>query len=39
MRILQDALGGTSVGLLLCNIEPSVKYRQDTLKNLYFRSS
>lgn len=33
-RILQDALGGNSVGLLICNIAPPPKYRQDTLNTL-----
>lgn len=33
-RILQDALGGSSVGLLICNIAPGVKFRQDTLNTL-----
>ncbi|KAJ6478809.1 kinesin-domain-containing protein [Mycena vitilis] len=35
-RILQDALGGTSVGLLICNLSPAVKFRQDTLNTLNF---
>ncbi|KAK2464524.1 hypothetical protein APHAL10511_003503 [Amanita phalloides] len=35
-RILQDALGGSSVGLLVCNIAPGVKFRQDTLNTLNF---
>ncbi|KAF9010276.1 P-loop containing nucleoside triphosphate hydrolase protein [Cyathus striatus] len=35
-RILQDALGGTSVGLLICNLAPGVKFRQDTLNTLNF---
>ncbi|KAF8634231.1 hypothetical protein AX15_000994 [Amanita polypyramis BW_CC] len=35
-RILQDALGGSSVGLLICNIAPGVKFRQDTLNTLNF---
>ncbi|CAL1699803.1 unnamed protein product [Somion occarium] len=35
-RILQDALGGSSVGLLICNIAPAPKYRQDTLNTLNF---
>lgn len=33
-RILQDALGGSSVGLLICNIAPGTKFRQDTLNTL-----
>lgn len=33
-RILQDALGGSSVGLLICNLAPGVKFRQDTLNTL-----
>ncbi|EIM88681.1 kinesin-domain-containing protein [Stereum hirsutum FP-91666 SS1] len=35
-RILQDALGGTSVGLLICNLAPGPKFRQDTLNTLNF---
>ncbi|KAL0959519.1 hypothetical protein HGRIS_011233 [Hohenbuehelia grisea] len=35
-RILQDALGGSSVGLLVCNLAPGVKFRQDTLNTLNF---
>lgn len=37
-RILQDALGGSSVGLLICNIAPGVKFRQDTLNTLKWGS-
>ncbi|CAK5262663.1 unnamed protein product [Mycena citricolor] len=33
-RILQDALGGSSVGLLICNLAPGTKFRQDTLNTL-----
>lgn len=33
-RILQDALGGSSVGLLMCNLAPGNKFRQDTLNTL-----
>lgn len=33
-RILQDALGGESVGLLICNLAPGIKFRQDTLNTL-----
>lgn len=33
-RILQDALGGASVGLLICNLAPGTKFRQDTLNTL-----
>ena len=33
-RILQDALGGSSVGLLICNLAPGLKFRQDTLNTL-----
>ena len=33
-RILQDALGGRSVGLLICNLAPGTKFRQDTLNTL-----
>lgn len=33
-RILQDALGGKSVGLLICNLAPGSKFRQDTLNTL-----
>ncbi|KAA1472399.1 kinesin-domain-containing protein [Dentipellis sp. KUC8613] len=35
-RILQDALGGASVGLLICNLAPGSKFRQDTLNTLNF---
>jgi kinesin family protein 22 len=35
-RILQDALGGTSVGLLICNFAPGTKFRQDTLNTLKY---
>ncbi|KAG2008077.1 kinesin, variant 2 [Coprinopsis cinerea AmutBmut pab1-1] len=35
-RILQDALGGNSVALLICNLAPGVKFRQDTLNTLNF---
>ncbi|KAG6819786.1 hypothetical protein H0H93_008701 [Arthromyces matolae] len=35
-RILQDALGGTSIGLLICNLAPGTKFRQDTLNTLNF---
>ncbi|KAF9528644.1 P-loop containing nucleoside triphosphate hydrolase protein [Crepidotus variabilis] len=35
-RLLQDALGGSSVGLLICNIAPGIKFRQDTLNTLNF---
>ncbi|KAJ7665901.1 kinesin-like protein [Mycena polygramma] len=35
-RILQDALGGSSAGLLICNLSPAVKFRQDTLNTLNF---
>ncbi|KIJ38885.1 hypothetical protein M422DRAFT_230962 [Sphaerobolus stellatus SS14] len=35
-RILQDALGGSSIGLLICNLAPGVKFRQDTLNTLNF---
>lgn len=38
-RILQDALGGQSVGLLICNLAPSMKFRQDTLNTLKCVSS
>ncbi|KAK7027324.1 hypothetical protein VNI00_015287 [Paramarasmius palmivorus] len=38
-RILQDALGGTSVGLLICNVAPGVKFRQDTLNTLNFATA
>ncbi|KAG6900381.1 hypothetical protein C0993_011731 [Termitomyces sp. T159_Od127] len=33
-RILQDALGGSSIGLLICNLAPGTKFRQDTLNTL-----
>ncbi|KAJ7108792.1 P-loop containing nucleoside triphosphate hydrolase protein [Mycena epipterygia] len=35
-RILQDALGGSAVGLLICNLAPGAKFRQDTLNTLNF---
>ncbi|KAJ3566458.1 hypothetical protein NP233_g6991 [Leucocoprinus birnbaumii] len=35
-RLLQDALGGASVGLLICNLAPGSKFRQDTLNTLNF---
>lgn len=35
-RLLQDALGGKSVGLLICNLAPGIKFRQDTLNTLNF---
>ncbi|KAJ3481993.1 hypothetical protein NLI96_g7286 [Meripilus lineatus] len=35
-RLLQDALGGSSLGLLICNISPAAKFRQDTLNTLNF---
>ena len=35
-RLLQDALGGRSVGLLICNLAPGTKFRQDTLNTLKF---
>ncbi|KAK0203900.1 kinesin-like protein [Desarmillaria ectypa] len=38
-RILQDALGGSSVGLLICNIAPGMKFRKDTLNTLNFAVS
>ncbi|KAH8096893.1 kinesin-domain-containing protein [Cristinia sonorae] len=37
-RILQDALGGNSLGLLICNIAPTLKHRQDTINTLNFAS-
>ncbi|THH29315.1 hypothetical protein EUX98_g4873 [Antrodiella citrinella] len=37
-RILQDALGGSSLGLLICNIAPTLKHRQDTINTLNFAS-
>jgi kinesin family member 22 len=33
-RILQDALGGNAVGLLICNLAPGTKFRTDTLNTL-----
>ena len=33
-RILQDALGGSAVGLLICNLAPGSKFRTDTLNTL-----
>ncbi|KAK0473722.1 kinesin-like protein [Armillaria novae-zelandiae] len=38
-RILQDALGGSSVGLLICNIAPGIKFRKDTLNTLNLHHS
>ncbi|KAF5356926.1 hypothetical protein D9756_006391 [Leucocoprinus leucothites] len=35
-RLLQDALGGSSVGLLICNLAPGSRFRQDTLNTLNF---
>ncbi|QRV90739.1 kinesin motor domain protein [Ceratobasidium sp. AG-Ba] len=35
-RILQDALGGSSISLLICNIAPGVRFKQDTLNTLNF---
>ncbi|TBU52461.1 kinesin-domain-containing protein [Dichomitus squalens] len=35
-RILQDALGGSSIGLLICNLAPGTRFRQDTLNTLNF---
>ncbi|KAL0579719.1 hypothetical protein V5O48_002283 [Marasmius crinis-equi] len=35
-RILQDALGGSSLGLLICNLAPGVKFRTDTVNTLKF---
>ncbi|KDQ53292.1 hypothetical protein JAAARDRAFT_137340 [Jaapia argillacea MUCL 33604] len=35
-RLLQDALGGSAVGLLICNLAPGMKFRQDTLNTLNF---
>ncbi|KAG8893022.1 hypothetical protein FRB99_002239, partial [Tulasnella sp. 403] len=35
-RILQDALGGSSIGLLICNLAPGPKFRTDTLNTLNF---
>ncbi|KAG9032665.1 hypothetical protein FRB95_001093 [Tulasnella sp. JGI-2019a] len=35
-RILQDALGGSSIGLLICNLAPGAKFRTDTLNTLNF---
>ncbi|OCH87610.1 kinesin-domain-containing protein [Obba rivulosa] len=37
-RILQAALGGNSLGLLICNLAPGTKFRQDTLNTLNFAS-
>ena len=33
-RLLQDALGGSSLGLLICNIAPGRTFRTDTLNTL-----
>lgn len=33
-RILQDCLGGSSVGLLICNLAPGRTFRTDTLNTL-----
>lgn len=35
-RILQDALGGSSIGLLVCNLAPGAKFRQDTWNTLKY---
>ncbi|KAI0319856.1 P-loop containing nucleoside triphosphate hydrolase protein [Amylostereum chailletii] len=35
-RILQDALGGSSVGLLICNLAPGARFRQHSLNTLNF---
>ncbi|KAK1235291.1 hypothetical protein PQX77_001495 [Marasmius sp. AFHP31] len=35
-RILQDALGGSSLGLLICNLAPGVRFRTDTVNTLKF---
>lgn len=35
-RILQDALGGSAIGLLICNLAPGAKFRQDTLNTLKY---
>ncbi|KAJ6609058.1 P-loop containing nucleoside triphosphate hydrolase protein [Mycena sp. CBHHK59/15] len=35
-RILQDALGGNAVGLLICCLAPGTRFRQDTLNTLNF---
>ncbi|KDQ07414.1 hypothetical protein BOTBODRAFT_609753 [Botryobasidium botryosum FD-172 SS1] len=35
-RILQDSLGGSSICLLICNLAPGAKFRQDTLNTLNF---
>jgi kinesin family protein 22 len=32
--ILIDALGGSSVGMLICNLAPGDKYAKDTLRTL-----
>ncbi|KAG9120272.1 hypothetical protein FRC07_004307 [Ceratobasidium sp. 392] len=37
-RILQDALGGSSISLLICNIAPGTRFKQDTLNTLNFAS-
>jgi kinesin family protein 22 len=37
-RILQDALGGSSISLLICNIAPGARFKQDTLNTLNFAS-
>lgn len=38
-RILQDALGGSSIGLLVCNLAPGAKFRQDTWNTLKYVST
>ncbi|KAJ7581037.1 kinesin-like protein [Mycena floridula] len=38
-RILQPALGGDSLGLLICNLAPGNKLRQDTFNTLNFAST
>ncbi|KIY48777.1 kinesin-domain-containing protein, partial [Fistulina hepatica ATCC 64428] len=35
-RVLSDALGGSSLGLIICNVAPGERFRQDTLNTLKF---
>ncbi|KZT40547.1 kinesin-domain-containing protein [Sistotremastrum suecicum HHB10207 ss-3] len=37
-RILKDALGGSSVGVLICNLAPGAKFQADTISTLRFAS-
>ncbi|KAJ9120907.1 hypothetical protein QFC22_002842 [Naganishia vaughanmartiniae] len=35
-RILQDALGGSSIGMLICNLAPGDKFAKEALRTLKF---